>query len=708
MKNQIRRLLFLTFLVITSFSLGLTLTGCTPNEDTKINADSEALSLVREAESLQEGVRLGQRLNSLSTNDRDSVTTLLNDLKLGLLRVAENPNDIDALRMLKRSLIEWQKYSVQLHRTDETIFTEFTGRVYALLYTNSQQVGLAVDDLSWALFTTDFSVSPEPFQSVSNKTMWETAWAQDEPYIGVSGNDTKAWLLSPTYDLSQIRDPGFRIEHLYMINRNTGQYATDIFDRTRIVNEVFTVRVSTNYVSGDPDAKDSNGKPMATWEQVDISPLPTAYNFHEVKSPIVSLEKFKGEKVTIAFVYDNDSTKFGHHYVTWQIGRFELFGAGEMPTSLPRKQGLWAHQFRSQDLKPFQAANFGDANASTWAPFAPGSSVKFAKIQGTTDAKTEAWLLSPRISLSGTELSLMILETVAAPTWDKFNIMVSTNYENGDPRQAQWDILPRENTPEIPAGKWTDFQTSFDLSVYAGKTIVLAFKYIEPGMSYLPAWEINSMTISGFADPAALGKLEVDERDYKLIGTKPEGNGPGTTPGTPAPVFAGIKALNFNAVSLAPFVSFTAAGGTGAWAPFAVKGEFKYAKAGSGATPIDTWLVSPRMTVTGTELKMILKHTVKNPAWADWKMKISYDYNGGPIGTATWSEISIEPAVPVTPEKWTDLVFEYDLNAASGKAFVIAFQYKDPGGPGARVWEIEALQFLGKGTYSASQPLTVE
>lgn len=667
------------------FSLVFALLGCQPAaNDAKPVPDTQALELVREAEKLQEGVRLGHRLTSLATRDRDTLTSLLNDIKVGLLRVAENNKDVDGLRILKRGLVEWDKASVQLQRTDEGVFTAFLTKVYGLLNDRARSAGVDVDDITWALFVTDFARSVEPFTSISNGAMWEADWALDEPLVRVSGYDVKAWLITPTFDLTQVRDPAFRIEHLFMINRNTGKFATDIFDRKRIVTEAFKVMVSRNYEAGDPA--------LATWEQVDISPLPSSYNFHAVQSPLVSLEKFRGEKVAIAFLFDMPSSTLGHHYVTWQINRFELFGAGPTPSMLPRPRTLWSHSFSNRDFKPFQSGSFGGAGAPEWLPFAtsPGAMPKFAKI-GSNGVNFEGWLVSPQIQMKGEELTLSFKEVVRNLDFTKIRVLVSTDYRSGDPRQASWQEVLRPKIPVVKPDTWQDVRSGpIDLSAFKDQTIALAFQFVDDGTPGDRVWEIENMQIMGKAPQ----DLKVTERDYKMTeGSKPTGP-------------EALQTYLFTQATLDPFVAASAADSASSWAPVAMKGAFKYAKAGSGATPTDTWLLSPRITLTGQNLALQLKHTVRNPNWDNWKLMISEDYTGGDPQAATWSELAIAPATEVPVDKWTDLVVpDIDLAKFAGRPFVLGFRYQDAGGPGARVWEIESLAFKGEGKFQATGPL---
>lgn len=660
-------------LTVFQAAAALGLSGCSERAEEAGAADAETLQLVREAEGLQEGIRLGQRLSSMSARDKVGCEKILADIKVGLLRVADRPRDVDSLRLLKKSLKDWEQIDGRLHRTDQSAFQGFISRVGNLLEARSRSLGLSMEGLSWALFTSDFSGGLDPFASVSTGANWETDWIQDEPLVKVSAQDVKAWLLSPRFDLKDVRDPAFRIEHLFVINRNTGRFATDEFNRTKIMNEAFKVLVTTDEVGSDPAA--------ASWERLDISPLPSAYNFHAVKSPLVSLEKYRGRKITLAFLFDMPTDKLGHHYLTWQINRFELIGAGALPAFPERPKPLFLHKFDSAKLEPFVTTGPGPVN---WEPFAPSpNQFKFAKV-GSTGSAMESWLLSPRLALRGEKLSLRIKETVRNPVWPRFRILISDDYRSGDPASARWTELSRENPAAVPADSWTDLIAGpFDLSAWNKKDVVVAFQYTDEGGPGQRVWEIAEIGVEGTGAPLKFEKIEAP------------------TPREPEPVpgEAELLKFEFTTASLEPFVNFTPEGSAVRWTPFQVRGQFKFAKAGSVEAPSEAWLLSPRLRASGPQLKLALRESVRNPDWNRWQVKITTDPVGDDPRTARWTVLERTPPSPVAPDKWFDWASPaIPLDSVRGRDFVIAFHYVDGGGPGGRIWEIESLKFIGEGS----------
>lgn len=58
-------------------------------------------------------------------------------------------------------------------------------------------------------------------------------------------------------------------------------------------------------------------------------------------------------------------------------------------------------------------------------------------------------------------------------------------------------IADPHQLPEKGSGNWTGWvENTLDISSYAGKTIELAFKYVNDGKQSV-AWEIRNLTVNG-------------------------------------------------------------------------------------------------------------------------------------------------------------------------------------------------------------------
>ena len=113
-------------------------------------------------------------------------------------------------------------------------------------------------------------------------------------FVGGSNREAESWLISPSIDLSGIRDASLSFDHAYKF---TSSPENDL-----------TVWVSTDYVSGMPSS--------ATWTQVQIPNYPTGEDWSFVNSNALNLSSFTGNSnVRIAFKYMSSSTESA----TWEV-----------------------------------------------------------------------------------------------------------------------------------------------------------------------------------------------------------------------------------------------------------------------------------------------------------------------------------------------------------------------------------------------------
>ena len=113
-------------------------------------------------------------------------------------------------------------------------------------------------------------------------------------FVGGSNREAESWLISPSIDLSGIRDASLSFDHAYKF---TSSPENDL-----------TVWVSTDYVSGMPSS--------ATWTQVQIPNYPTGEDWSFVNSNAMNLSSFTGNSnVRIAFKYMSSSTESA----TWEV-----------------------------------------------------------------------------------------------------------------------------------------------------------------------------------------------------------------------------------------------------------------------------------------------------------------------------------------------------------------------------------------------------
>ena len=423
--------------------------------------------------------------------DRASFIRSLEKVEAALLKLSIDKFDRGALSLLRQAVKEIQR--LQLLKSDNAVLEPFLLEVCQELDSIARIQGVALDDLRWAIFHHDFSDGVTPFMSFGSGKEWETGWSRDRGYVTVGGYGNQAALISPSFDLTSIRNPAFRIKHSISLNQNTGK--SDPYDRNLILQGVFKAYVSTNYLSGDP-----TDPAVADWTEVSLAPLPKGIDFHTVESPEIDLGAFIGDNVTIKLEFDmKDTMLYGRHYATWYVEDFAVLGTGEELLTGQRPRDLYLHEFNNADFSPFHILNV--LAGATWQPFGFSEGyVDLAKIQ-TNGADSESWLLSPRISLNGGEgLELKISEEVRNPVWEKFQILISTDYRGGNPAESTWVELNRVIDTPPAAGAWVKYNHSFDLSSYVGKTVVVGLRYLAAVADEYNVWEVKSVAVRGIGN----------------------------------------------------------------------------------------------------------------------------------------------------------------------------------------------------------------
>ena len=382
--------------------------------------NSSINSTIVEADEIVVAIHKGNLLNRSGEKDRDGIQKSIKNISTALLVLRQNNNSIQGLRILHQAINEFSSY--QILKLDMPILNKFIINCKEILDKISRLQKVHLKDLSWALFSYDFSFGLSPLASFTTSTGWITDIKRDNSFAAVSSrDDTVAWLLSPIFDFRTIKNPKLKINHLFIINKSNRD---DNFRRADIITTAFKVYVSTDYKKGDPNN-------TATWKELDISPLPTGHDFHQIDSPFIDLSDYIGENVTIGFKFNLDSLILGKHYLTWQVSKFEIYGAGDELKYKTHPKAIYQHVFNGNDLEPYKALKM-KKRSNNWEPYR-GSRANYAKVSAKNKEQS-SWLFSPKLKISRIGLMLKINETVNFPVWEKMKIMISKNYDGGDPR----------------------------------------------------------------------------------------------------------------------------------------------------------------------------------------------------------------------------------------------------------------------------------
>ncbi len=137
--------------------------------------------------------------------------------------------------------------------------------------------------------------------SVSGTEKWyvTNGYAYMTGFVSSTNKANEDWLISPEIDLTAQTAANFSFDH---VTRYFGNLASEA-----------TVWLSTNYTEGLPST--------ATWTQIQTAPFfdPGSWTFSNSKK--LSLTKWAGSKVRIAFKYISTTTKAG----SWEIKNFQVY-----------------------------------------------------------------------------------------------------------------------------------------------------------------------------------------------------------------------------------------------------------------------------------------------------------------------------------------------------------------------------------------------
>ncbi len=109
----------------------------------------------------------------------------------------------------------------------------------------------------------------------------------------------------------------------------------------------------------------------------------------------------------------------------------------------------------------------------------------------------EDWLVSPAIDLTGIAIAALSFYSAVAYTGEPLQVLISTNYESGNPNDFTWDNLT--SLAVWPAGdpfwQWTS-SGNISLEDYVNQTIHVAFKFVSNGEAS-KTWEVDNIRIQG-------------------------------------------------------------------------------------------------------------------------------------------------------------------------------------------------------------------
>lgn len=341
-------------------------------------------------------------------------------------------------------------------------------------------------------------------------------------------------------------------------------------------------------------------------------------------------------------------------------------------------------------LDPFTTFSTSGDWVSDWA-----LNASFARVRGWGN---KAWLISPVMDFSKVEdVTLRIHHQIMADADAKrgeipfdrkkvlqttFKIMVSTDYQGGEPDSATWIEVPLKGYPSS-----INFHATWSEEMVlpvAGKdnvSVALFYNMNERilGKHYV-SWQVNKFQILGLAEQFSYQARKEQKPLYQD---------------------------EFNRASLGRNKTLSM-GEEYPWSDFAIKGQVEFAKIEASAPNINTWMFTPKIKMNGKDPILKIKEVARNLDKENFKLKISTNYNGGNPEESLWDEYQHVPLdYSAGVDQWKNFnSLEIDLSKYIGKEIVIAFQYLNVEGKHT-AWEIDEIVIGGEGDELSVQDLNI-
>ncbi len=490
--EPMRSLLFIFVLSLSSISF----VSCSKEESVEVtNLTPEFSELQSMAFGLEEDVAKGRILSNSTQADKNIIISAVKRSKTAVLALNSDSGNISYIKVLIETIREYQSAS-KLAR-DEAKLDRYFKRVSDIASRYASAAGLDTSSLKWKQFEYSFSDGIAPFGSYADAGNWGTDWQQDMSLALIKGTGTSAWLISPEFDLTDIDSASLEINHMFGVDSNARETGVE-FNRAKFIRDVYNLVVSTDYEGGDPSA--------AKWTKISMGKLPTSVDFHKVKSGEISLDRFTGKKITIAFHYDANSKKVGRHYLNWNIYDFKLSANKSIGEIESRPSSIFTDKVQG-GLGNFQTVSTS-ADGAQWT-YGSGGGNEFAVINSNGTEST-TWLISSKYDLSKVESANLIIREIAK-NLDLKNakILISSDYKGGNPSLASWDSINHKSYSDIIEDSWTDLTAGpFDLTDYIGKEVVVAFEFTQKPTDR-STWEIISLDFVGKGEGITRSKVDL-------------------------------------------------------------------------------------------------------------------------------------------------------------------------------------------------------
>ncbi len=597
----------------------------------------------------------GQKLEDGAKFTADGCTVESNIL------IAENANEKDVTKCIPVQLTANTKHRTSLNLKDNAgVFGKevvFGGYIQSYFGVNglkspfysaldgkvidapASATGFEGDDFTKEKVTeinVDFTKTIDKFSVYNFKKPDEVAhvWAQGSQYgmkatanVNKVNYEAKAWLISPSVDLSACDKVEFYFDHAANYLSEGGAEAD------------CAVYVSTDYQGGDPA--------QATWTKLTLNTWAKDWTFVD---NTLDLTAYKGDNVHIAFEYTSTST----NACTFETKNVYLGAsrAAEVPVSgfdgesaVKTATLPFEYNFKTSaslgDFLVYDIKRFASKDEHLWTAGKYGATA-------VANAESESWLVSPVFALeSGKEYELKFTN------WYKNAATPANVYKAYAIESFAGDLSTATLTPlAMTFGNASANNTvTIDLTEYAGKSFVIGFQYTSTA-DEKGTFEVIDIAL----------KEKPKEAEKPVSGFDGEGT-----------IKVGTLPFEYNfktAASLGDFLVYDAK-------RFASADEHIWTAGRYGATALATaesesWLISPVFSLaSGKEYELKFTNWYKNAATpANVFKAYTVENFTGDLATATLTPLEMTFGAASKNNEVT-----LDFSQFAGKTFAIVFQY---------------------------------
>lgn len=504
-------------------------------------------------------------------------------------------------------------------------------------------------------------------------------------------------------------------------------------------------------VSSDYDPATHTDPAAATWTTVPFytegsESEPNNDSWDAQFAETIDLSPYKSDRLYIAFHYTSVGAESGDAAV-WRIDEVTITDAD--PDAILLASAL-------DEVDPWTPVNVsGD---DEWSVFFLGDRDRIA-LDGTfVTVPNEDWLISPPITITDADVPLINFDYYTEFGGPHIELLVSTDYAEGDPNTANWTPIAIDYTNAADTA-WTSY-TGVSLYGITGEAVRVAFKYTSVGgdtpqgrfigigdvcvfrAAEAPALEavVKASTIQpSTEDTVTFSALPSGgQRPYTYAwdfgdGSTSEEQNPShqyATPGiytvsltimdalggettvTQADLITAVSAGNVLVQTdfegpeetdiPAPWESVSVASDAIWWLE-AQEGRTGAVVSGFGSDEAsEDWLISPPFSVVAADIPVLAVDLYSNFDGPLMDILVSSDYDGGNPNEATWTSLNVD--LSTLPEQaWTE-VGGLSLAGLEGDLRV-GFKYTSSGtGSGdGRTYGVDNVRILKE---SAIPPLT--